>query len=416
MLAKTRIVAIVSMLALGGCGPETRTITGRVLDAFATPVSSAKVIASAKANTVTTTAGVFTIPDVKIPYDLTVITADRHYVYIYEDMTRPDPTVPISVATVRAASVSGRLTGAHFPQTSSYASSVGFSSLEAIAMAVSASVDGSFSFPTQSPLVWGGPESTYGKLHAVQWQVGGDGLPVAYQYGSRVVGTLQHQGIYSGQNIALTAVPNVLVLGGTIMLPSGYTLVAKELYLRLDDHSLLPIFTDRSLATTFSYKVPDIAGASCVLLVVARQGSSELAVFKTALRSGNISVEIPAAATAAQAPLDAAAGVNTSTTFGWSGLGGMFELRLAPNNSSQPYYLVKTNARTFKLPDLSQQGVSTPRAAAYRWQVIEDLTFNNSDAATGAEGLDYFEQQISLKFKRDFVQAVSEIRSFTTAP
>ena len=410
------LVGLGGIFALLACGPETRTINGKVLDALGQPLSGATVVAGGKA-TATSAAGLFTTEDVHIPYDITVLTGDHLFVFTYQALTRSDPTLPVELArSAKLASVSGQLTGQFFPQPGSYVAAVAFSSREAIAMSVSAGRGGSFNFPTQSPLVWGGPATTNGTLHALQWRVGSDLFPAEYQYGKREVGQLTDRGIYSRQDISLRPLANAPPLTGRISIPSDYSIISKLLYIRFDDHSMLPLLTDRSNTTSFSYALPNIAGASFTFAVLAQRAAGQVVVVKTNLAPGSIAVNIPSGVSEAQAPLDSASAIGVGTSFTWSGAGGTYELELVPTDTSKPTYVVKTGAKSFTLPDLTQYGVTFPHGANYRWKVIGDLTFSNSDAATGAEGLDYFNQQISNKYKRDFVQGASQLRSFTTVP
>src|SRR2546426_7455420 len=85
------------LVACAGNGPtpppQGITVSGRVQDRFAEPISGATVLVG-KSSVKSSSDGTFSIPGVVAPYDITVILSAQNTAVIYKGLTRSGPLLP----------------------------------------------------------------------------------------------------------------------------------------------------------------------------------------------------------------------------------------------------------------------------------------------------------------------------------
>lgn len=264
-------------------------------------------------------------------------------------------------------------------------------------------------------LTWFGPASTTGTIYALQWQVDGAGLPVAYKgFGSKASVTLSNGGTFAGQNVAMGSVAGSSI-SGSVSTPSGYTLSSKSLSVNFATNATLRLFSDPTSTTSFTYITPNISGATLQLQATAQKAAvSTVLGFKPGLaaNAGGVSLTLPAGPELSL-PVNAATGVNTSTNFTWTPFSGGVHLVIM-QAAGKPTYLILTTGTNATIPDLTSLGLGLPTATNYSWQVFGFAPFANTDAAAGASG--FLSGLGAGPITGDTFVGVSGAFTFTTAP
>lgn len=412
------IIALVAGLLLAGCksdsdsagpGGGAVTVTGTVIDGSARPVANAPVVITGRPATATDANGAFTVTDVPVPYDVTVILSTNKSAITYKGVTRPDPTLyftGFSLVTPNSATISGTVSGgAGLPLPLNHLGRVVFVADVAGGTGTTNVTTGAYSLATS----WTGAATITGTLHALQWETAG-GLPSAYKgYAAKTGVAVTNGGTFAGQNIALSA-PSASTVAGSVTVPAGMTLTSKSFALRFNDFASLSLGSDGSAATTFNYNVPTITGASVALSANASSaslGSTSTIQLATPGASGiAITLQAPPQPSL---PVNAATGITTTTPFSWTPVaGGVHVITFNPGAAGEPTYIVVTTGSTATIPDLAAQGLALGASKPYNWQAISFGPFGDMNAATGPSGL-------AVVLKEGW-RAYSLSRSFTTAP
>lgn len=368
----------------------TITVSGKVIDFFG---QGAAGLAVKIGSTTVTTAGdgTFSIPNVTTPYDAAVINSASKIVNVYKGLTRPDPTLTainvIGVTPPKSATFSGNLSGgAGFPNPANHTTRVFFGSPETL-QSVSSPAGPAYGLMSAA---WFGPDSTTGNVYALQWQFDpGTGLPVDYKgYGSTAL-SLSNGGSFAGVNVSLGSIAEDTI-SGSVTVPTGYTLNARRVNLKVAAGSGALLLSDSSAVSNYSYTTPRITGATVSLLAVATSGTKQSFGWKAGAATNSSGVNIALSpAPSLTVPVNNATGVTINTDFQTTGFSGgvnlFFFRHLAGSN---PDIYVITTGTTTKIPDLSSVGLGLPTTGAvpYQWQIFGIAPFASADAAAGAGG------------------------------
>jgi hypothetical protein len=422
------IVVCCAVGLLAGCGKDESTtgtggsltpitVTGKVIGANKQPVPGVPVLIAGIPSVNTDANGNFSIANVGRPYTITVIDAANKQSLLYRGLTRSDPTLIFLGSTPgvkKVASLTGRIfPSSSYPEPATRKTLVGFVSVETGKTTTATAATGLY---TLSNAEWYGPSVTTGTLHALQYDFSTTtGLPTTY------VG----YGVRSGVPL-LDATPNpngndtMSVVGttsmtGSVTAPAGYTISAKTVGMVLGNTAGLTLLSDNNPATSFTYAMPNISGATFRIGVVATKASTGSTIIWKANVAGNatgVSVTVPAAPELSL-PINAATNVTTSTPFSWAQYTGGVHLVIFSGGGSKPSYYILTSATSDSIPNLSAAGLGLPASSAYSWNVYGFGPYADVDAAAGADG---FLGVLSGAVGSDASYGVSATRSFTTAP
>ena len=307
--------------------PATVTISGKALDSFGKPLSSAPVVIlgqDAASNVLTTTSitgitnanGEFSLAGVKKPYDIVLVESATGHATMYKGLTTETPTLTSFVDMYvfygfglndKKGSFNGKTNPLPAPQGDHNHKGV-FGSPEATRY-FSISKDGelgsaSLLVPVTNDTLdtmadisaisngvsvsWFGPTTTSGVAHALQWKKTNNNLPDVYTgYGKRDV-VLADSSTTNDQDIAMTGLGSSNA-GGTVTVPSGYSIINRTMSVILDEYSditvanegIKPILLNQeslalqgdslnALAPAFNYRTPQITGAKVGIGVTAR--------------------------------------------------------------------------------------------------------------------------------------------------
>lgn len=400
-------------LTLNVTAPPTITVSGRVTDLQNEPVANAPVVIFGHTPVTTNVDGEFSVPEVSTPYSVAVVVNTSNAAVVYQGLNRPDPTllfldfVPL---TPKQATLSGTVSGgAGFPQPANHTVRAAFGSPETSASLFPSGVTGIYN----STLNWFGPSATSGTLHALQWERDGSNLPVSYTgYGKKAGVTLSDGGTFPNQDVILSGVATT-DLSASASLPAGYSLSNKSLNIDFGDGADIFLLFDGSNSTLFSYKTPNLTGATMRLSASASKPGG---FFSRSVEAGlapsatDVTLTIPAAPELSL-PVDNAINVDTTTSFSWTPFSdGVHVAIFLPAVATQPRYYIFSKDASVTLPDLSAQGLGLASAAAYTWQVSGFAPFANLDAAASPDFLKVVSGVAS------YSQGTSNTRSLTTAP
>jgi hypothetical protein len=374
--------------------PTVITVTGKVVGQNGQSVASVPVVISTLPSVTTDANGSFTIPNVTVPYNVTVVNATTQTALVYIGLTRADPTLtfvglypPFSSSATLSGTVNG---GDGFPQQLSHLLGISFISPESDwAVIKNGPQNGAYSL---SPS-WNGPITTTGIIHALQWQTDATTLlPIAYKgYGTKAGVTLSNGGTFSAQNVTVTPIA-ATNFSGTVTAQTGYTLGDRYVStifgsqgLQILDDITVP---SASSSATFNYITPNIAGATLRLSAYATKGAVNVFGFKNglAVNANGVTLALPAGPEYTL-PVSAATGVTTSTIFSWTAMAnGVYVVQFA-GPAGKPKYQIVTSATTTTIPDLASLGLGLPPGSSYSWTILAVAPIGSIDAAASAIGL-----------------------------
>jgi hypothetical protein len=412
------VFAVAGSIIINGCksdsdsaGPGTGTVsvTGKVIDDAGRAVQSAPIVITGKPATTTDANGSFTITDVPTPYDVTVILSANKTAIMYKGLTRADPTLYFTGASVpvpNSATIGGTISGgAGYPLPVNHTSRTIFVATEEMASTSPSGTTGVYSLATS----WNGTSTITGTLHAIQWETNGSGMPLTYKgYGTKTGVAITNGGSFAGQNIALTSATTAVV-SGSVTVATGFTLSNKSMALTFNKFGAVHLATDATSAASFSFNVPTIAGASIQVAATAASGSlgTSAMVIKTTTGTTGIAVAVPAAPQHSL-PVNAATGVTITTPFSWTPVpGGVYIIRY-DGPAGEPDLYVVTATPSATIPDLSAQGLGLGASKTYSWSVYSFGPFADINASAGGDGL--------MAVTNEGWRSISLTRTFVTAP
>ncbi len=428
--------------------PATINVNGTVTNIFGEPINNVAVKIGNKTDN-TNANGEFTINNVTTPYNVIVVGTIFNTGYVFEGLNRENPTLQLidfGPAFTKNAAVSGECianASVAFPTPAGRRTSITYGS-----------DDNKFSFALTSPnapgvipcfgggadyalpVIWSGPATLNGALHALQWEVvGGAGtLPNEYHgYGTLNL-PISDGGVFPNADINFSTGISDGQLTGVINFPpaTNYTINRNQAFVDFGTNTTTRVIDDVTApATNFTYETPTgPAGVKITMLgkacdagtpcnAVNLQGSS--VAYDTDIDpTGNTTLDLPEISRPIL-PANAGTGINNSTDFSWENFNNGIHVIVfnGPVN-----YIVVTNKSNTKIPDLSAEGLGLPAAAGYTWRIFAVNPFSNVDQATGPNGytedfLKAFFNLINLPIvgpENDGAFSLSVDRTFTTAP
>ena len=360
----------------------TLTLHGRVLDMTRVAATGIPVVVTGQPSVITDSDGAFTVLNVTPPYDITVVDPTAKVATVYKGLTLATPSLVLWRNTPynRAAmSLSGFVTGGQSPYCAGLVcTTVFFESPEGYGITGTSST-GAYSMTTtfqSTAPVWRGPSATVGALHAFELQFpAGGSFPTGYLgYGEVPNVTVADKGSFT-QNVAMSPI-GTLTLAGSVVAPSGYSVIEKQLILKLTapDRVGLRLADDTSTNAGFNFVGPEIHDSTFTVSVVAgdAKGTTGTVVHpRINATTTSLDLEIPAGP-ALILPVNNATGLGLGTTFSWQPFtGGVNLLVVQPSSSSSsnPTFAVFTPEATASIPDLRSIGLTLPSSAAYYWSV-----------------------------------------------
>lgn len=401
-----------------GGAPEAAdpiVVAGRVIDFFRRPVPNMPVtIAGTTAPT--NARGEFSISGVEPPYTASLmLTVTRtngfgRFGYVYEGLTRSDPTLQVYVA---------------LPQRSgsslSYVFQSSFQAGEHAFIAFSTPdetfVDGNRTNSVQilGAPSWTGPPTITGNIHALLASgdppssfVSHQALPLTATAGAAASAAFNLEPIdIATGNISGTA------SGGVTGSRSNYVA------LRFSDGTAMPILDEAASADAFAYVVPSLLGSSFVVAAADGDSRSRYAVAhreNVAFGQSGIGLVVPNPVTLTS-PANGAP-VTPSTTYSWSGLGQTAQVFLWHLDFVATFdgMFVLTSRTEIELPEFAD-GFTVPPGTDVNWQVETHGDVPNVDAFAGPNGyLDSFSLLTNFPEgpnRSDGYYTQSELRGFT---
>ncbi|HVE81189.1 MAG TPA: hypothetical protein VND93_00005 [Myxococcales bacterium] len=355
--------------------------------------------------------GQFAIADVRAPYDLTLVDGAAQHATIYRGLTRVDPTIVVSdarPASSLSATISGTVTGGHYPQQSGEDSWAAFVSPQVRALT---RINGSGSAGAFSlPVGWAGAATVAGRVHALQFSWQGS-LPASFTgYGSAGV-TLSGGGTFAPA-ISMAPITSGTITG-MVALPSAYSVIGKQYAIHLDGIRAMAI-NDATASDSFTYVVPNVTGAELSAVVVAGDPLGNAIIHTSApVPAGGAIRLAPRPAPELILPANGARDVGQSMTFSWSTFeGGIHRVAFAEDGGSGYRVTVFTRDGSTTLPDLSALGLSIPRGAPFRWSVTGIAPVSGTDEIASPA----FADRLALSSGKETFYGLTVERTLTTAP
>ncbi|HKS16904.1 MAG TPA: hypothetical protein VJU16_06300 [Planctomycetota bacterium] len=386
---------------------EVITVTGRVLQLSGARVGVLKVfILGQGAATLTDANGNFTIPNVRVPYDVVIASPSgtTSHTVLYQGLLRPDPRLVAFTEARFLATITGAVSGgAGYPEPAGHFSFVqigtdrggmGFGQVNRTTGAYGASAE------------WGFAPSTTAHLTALQFVAGGGRV-------QSFTGAATAQfPIRDGQAV-VRPVPLLPVetttIAGAYTYPPGYSFLGVVPAVESVNFSFLPLPVDPVDRGTFSVAAPIIAGRSTFVAVEAFSpsgGLSEIARRGIAPGSKDLAIHLPEAPDII-APPDGATDVDHDTVFLATDFPAGVCLFQFTGSATDPSFTVVSSDPVARIPDLSEIGVSLPRAAHYSVELQGLGPFADVDDFAGPTG--------PLPSPELIIVAAPFVR-FTTAP
>jgi len=386
--------------ALGASVGEVMTAAAVTIDASASVEDAATLmhdndlsrlpVVEAGRSTTTDGSGSFTFTGVALPYDIAIVqTSSNKYAIVYAQLTRTDPTLSdfyLTLNATRSTTVGGTLT-VPSPAPADAVTGVAFGSPEA------STGDYFTGNPWRLTVSWSGPTSTTGNVHAMQWEVDGNGtLSGVLAHGVKTGVTLANGSPVNNADVTLTPVATQPVTGA-IALPNGYSISSRSVYVGFSDGAAFPVSDDTVSTPAFGFPIPSGIGASAVVSASASDGTAITAAQSPGLAPGtsNATLTLPSPALPT-APVNGATGVDTSTNFVWTPVVGGVQIALISGQGTDPVYVIVSGGTTARIPNLSAQGLGLPSGRTYTWGVTALGPFASIDAfAVGParEGVGY---------------------------
>jgi hypothetical protein len=399
------------------------TVSGRVVDFFRRPLPNIPV--SIDGATVTTDAqGQFSVTGVTAPYTASLTVSSQrnntpaHYGYVFEDLTRLDPTLQVYAGTPeRGTTLTVAIQNADFAEPTREA------------LFAFTSPDGSITAglgSAQTMLVspsWSGPATITGSAHALLVRRSGNlssDPPVAFEsHQATTLAVSDAVPATTGFDLSAQAIAIASISGSA----SGGNPADRSnlVSLRFADGVVLPLIDESEQTAGFSYVVPVLPGAS--LSVAAANGFT--APFSVAHRENvapgqtGVALAVPNPVTLGSPSRGAV--VTEATPFVWSPVAqtaSTFVWHLEFVDTFQGMYII-TNRTTVTLPEFAD-GLSVPPDTAVFWSVETHGDLASVDAMTGPTGfLDPF--ALRADYPRgpstaDGYFTESERREFTVEP
>jgi hypothetical protein len=383
----------------GPSEPGTLTVAGRVIDFLRRPVAGIPISVGGQPPVVTGAQGEFSVAEVEPPYDV-VLTLNMvrtnlpaRYGYVFQGLTRADPTLQLYSALPQRATSSFDVTlaNAEFDLDVTRRVILAFASPDA--RFADEDVTGDTSFV--GGINWTGPATTSGNVHALRVLASdtfGGSPPLAYEAYQTSPLTAEDDVVAAVTLDMQTRMIATTTLAGTVGTgPLGER--SNFLSVRFADGTALPLLEDSAFDGEFVYLVPALANTS--LVFAAADGIPGLPPYAVAWRDGlapgsaDVALEIPSPVTLGAPSFGSV--VAPGTAFSWSAVGQSaqtFVWHLESIDLSIPIYegiFVVTSGTSIQLPEFFD-GFALSSGAQVEWSVETHGDAPDVDALTGPEG------------------------------
>ncbi len=358
------------------------SINGFAKDFAGEPIVGAAILVDGKQAVTTSSDGSFTVQDVLIPYNITMILGNDKIAVKYEQLTKTNPTLLFVngfTSSNNTATITGRV-----PSANGKVTRVFFVSGDKSWYATASQSSGNFTINAR----WNGSTVSYtGKLYVLRWTNGSNGLPSEYDaYGEKSL-TISNGGTFSNNNFSSSELtdPADNNITGTVLKPSSsYTLSERSLTINFGNSNTFIGSESGSLSENMSFTVPNIAGATFGIYARAFGNERNANAYKQNISGGTngltIQIETPPQLSI---PVNNATGVDTTTTLLYNqGSGnGVNLVDISSGSSSYPRYYIFTKSNSTKIPNLAAQGLGLPSDKNYGWNVTQISPLNSVDDA-----------------------------------
>jgi hypothetical protein len=371
----------------GGVG-DGIVVAGRVVDFFRRAVPET-VVTIGTATAVTDAQGAFSISGVEAPYTASLVInmirggGQARYAYVYEGLTRADPTLQVYSALSERSSSSISVTFDNITFDGPYAI-LAFGSPDGRFVDEETTNDTEF---LGSP-AWTGPTTISGNIHALSaFKDVSDEPPVTYEaYQTFPLAVTDNL----AASVAFDLTPTSLTVGTLDGSVSGGVADFRTNFagLRFSDGTAMPLVDFTPDLPDFLYFVPSLEGASFFL--AAADGSSGFPPYAVthqeniAFDATGLALAIPRAVTLTS-PENAGA-VTPSTPYVWSPLSQTAQTFLWHLESDGTYegIFVLTSRTQIELPQID--GLTISPGLAVTWSVETHGDAPDVDALTGPDG------------------------------
>ena len=400
---------------------DSLAVQGHVLGPLQQPVIGATV-ASQGETTFTNANGAFNIEGLSLPYDVVVSSAAGDgAVHVYEGLSTPTPLLRPFFTSFglpspsQGTTISGSLLGGALG-----ADEVVVACVEGLAVAVYgcdtlAAGESLYSISA----AWFAGSAASVRLHALHFEVDADDLPIAYLgYETMTLNLVDSVGTLF--DLYFDPVP-ADTLTGTASIPLAFADSGALVLARFGPNLSVPLAELDGLGATFQTLVPVLPGLSYDVAVFAGLtpgGGAYTWKHDVGLDAGAFDVALPAQPVA---PADAAIGVDLTTSFSSTAVGGARTYLWIPD-AGGPVLGLTTTRTAVTIPDPALGGFAYPAGAAYSWTVLGHGD-DGVDAAAAGGYADFFDLLITATggggpfFDRDGTFAIpGDERDFTFAP
>ncbi|MEO6600020.1 MAG: hypothetical protein ABIQ16_09130, partial [Polyangiaceae bacterium] len=405
----------------GALNPGNSTVHGHVIDFWGHSVPNIPVQLGDTLGS-TDEKGEFVFDDVADQYDVSLVfdhpDADQSDAWVYQDLTRRDPTLQIYTGGARRSG-SVEIT---FSPTPTLAA--GQTIWVAMAGLDGSNVYDDLSESGLSPYAyWYGPSTTQQTAHGLYWQQDANGLPTGYlAYDSALLALAGTGTSKSSLDLTKKTIDSGNIQGTVTSTGSDR---ANQVFLRFNSNARITLVDDNG-PNTFTYLVPSIAGSS--LTVAASEGRDyegwAVAHEDGLAASAKPALKIPALVSLLT-PAGAASGITSTSKFAFqspTGNGGPFVVQFysQPEDKTYQTIYVVTAKKQITLPSIIGGGFTLYPGSGYIWSVATHGQFDSVDAMASKDGfLDEFSRdEVAADGPRTnsgfFTDSVP--RGFTTAP
>jgi hypothetical protein len=378
----------------GAGGPIT--VAGHVVDFLLHPVPGLRVTIGEQ-EVLSGDDGAFTIEGVTPPYDVSLIASTtqssfsfRYYAYVYQGLTRPDPTVQVYYGLPeRNSSLDLAVSNNTFVDGDNRQLLFAFSSPDGAYSATGINVVDPSLFPA-----WNGPASTAGNAHGLLVQRSSTDTgapPLGYEaYQTTPLALTDEGDSIVGLDMSADTIPTITLTGSVDSGPFGSA--THLISTRFADGTALPLLSADSTQEAFSYLLPVLPNAS--LTVAASAGVPGYTVAHAdavpATAQQNVALVLPRPVSP-NAPANGSA-VGPGTPFSWSTVGQsaqVFVWHIESEAFFEGIYVI-TSRSEITFPQVPGYSMNLPEAGddwAFYWSVETHGDHPNVDAATGPGGL-----------------------------
>jgi hypothetical protein len=369
------------------------TVAGRVIDFYRRPAPGLRVTIGQE-EALTGDDGEFTFEGVVPPYDVSVIAAisqsdfvSRYYAYVYQGLTRTDPTVQVYYGLLeRQSTVSLTITNAEFTDENQRLI-FAFSSPDGYYAASGINAEQVDLQPS-----WSGPPATTGTAHGLlvlRSSTASGAPPVAYQaYQATPLAVSDGVDSSFALDMAADTIPQVSLTGSVDA--GSFGSQTHWIATRFADGTVLPLLTADSNQAPFSYQVPALPSAS--LIVAASAGPPGYALAHAdgipAAGDQNVALALPRPV-APNAPGNGSQ-AGPGTVFAWSTVGQtaqVFVWHLESDDFFEGIFVITARSE-IQYPQIPGFSLTIPNDGQLEpsWSVETHGDYPDVDAAAGPDG------------------------------